>query len=166
MLKAFGVLLLWGGCALWGMRAAAVLRHRVRVLEDVGQGLELMERELALNRTALPELLEHVSHRATEQGKMLFVCCHQGIEKGKSFTESWNEALERGGLMIRDRELLAGLSSVLGRYDATGQLQALSQLRRGLDEHITLTRQQAQSLGKVYGVLGMTAGGFLSLMLM
>lgn len=165
MLKVLGVLLVWGGCALWGVRAAATVRRRVKVLEDVGQGLELMERELALNRTALPELLECVSHRATEQGRQLFLFCRTELEKGNSIVCSWGVALEQSGLVNQDRELLAGLSQVLGRYDANGQVQALSHLRRGLDGHIAYTRRQAQSLGKVYGVLGATVGGFLSLML-
>ncbi len=165
MLKVLGLVLVWGGCALWGVWAAGVLRRRVRVLEDIGRGLELMERELALSRSALPELLERVSHRATEQGKNLFIICRTELEKGNSFTCSWNAALEGSGLIGRDRELLACLSAIMGRYDASGQIQALSQLRGGLDEHTACMRQQAQDLGKVYGVLGATVGGFLSLML-
>lgn len=165
MLKVLGVLLVWGGCALWGVRAAAVLRRRVKVLEDVGQGLELMERELALNRMALPELLERVSHRGTEQGRQLFLLCRTELENGNCFAYSWSVALEQSGLIDRDKELLTSLSQVMGRYDADGQIQALSQLRRGLDGHVAHTRRQAQSLGKVYGVLGATVGGFLSLML-
>lgn len=165
MLRALGVLLVWGGCTLWGMQAAAVARRRVRVLEDIGQGLEQMERELALNRTALPELLERVSHRATQQGRQLFVLCRTELEKGNCFAHSWSAALEQSGLINRDAELLDSVSQVMGRYDANGQVQSLSRLRKGLDGHIAHTRRQAQNMGKVYGVLGAAAGGFLSLML-
>lgn len=165
MLKMLGVFLVWGGCALWGVQACAALGRRVRYLEEIGQALELMERELALNRTALPELLEQVSKTEIGRGGELFADCWTELEKGSSFTDSWQIALETSRLTRRDRQLLSGLSRVLGRYDAAGQGQALSGLCAQWDEHICLVRRQARSMGKVYGVLGITAGGFVSLLL-
>lgn len=164
MLKILGVLLVWGGCGLCGVRACAVLGRRVRGLEEIGQGLDVMERELALNATALPELLEQLSN---EDGtnKNLFSLCRAELEKGNSFSCSWTTALENSGLSRRDKQLLSGLSRLLGRYDAAGQAQALSRLHADWDEHIALVRRQAGSLRTVYGVLGMTAGGFVSLLL-
>jgi len=165
MLKVLGVLLAWSGCVLWGMRAAAVLHHRGKVLDDIGRGLELLERELALSRDAMPELLKRVSHRTTHQGNCLFYNCMAELEKGNSFTYSWNAALDKSDLTRQDRDLLAGLSHVMGRFETDGQVQALSRLRVVLDRHTALIRRQAQSMGKVYSVLGVTVGGFVSLML-
>lgn len=165
MLKVLGVLLVWSGCILWGLRAAAVLHHRGKILDDIGQGLELLERELALSRAALPELLKRVSHRTTKQGEQLFFNCLIELEKGNSFTYSWHIALENSGLTQQDRELLADLSALMGRYEADGQVQALSRLRGMLDRHTALVSKQAKSMGKVYSVLGVTVGGFISLML-
>jgi len=165
MLKILGVLLVWGGCALCGVRACIVLGRRVRVLEVIGQGLEVMERELALNATALPELLEQLEKKETGSSTRLFTLCRTELDKGNSFSDSWAAALDNSGLSLRDRQLLSGLSRLLGRYDAVGQVQALSRLHADWDEHIALMRRQAGSLRTVYGVLGITAGGFLSLLL-
>ena len=165
MLKVLGVLLVWSGCVLWGLRAAAVLHHRRKILDDISQGLELLERELTLSRAALPELLKRASHRTTKQGERLFVDCIIELEKGNSFTYSWDAALENSGLTQQDRELLDDLSALMGRYEADGQVQALSRLRGVLDRHTALISEQAKSIGKVYSVLGVTAGGFISLML-
>lgn len=165
MVKLLGVCLVWGGCILGGLSTAAALRRRVRVLEDIGQGLELLERELTLNRTALPELLERVSHRTTQQGKELFALCRTELDKGNSFSGSWALALDKARLGEEERALLACLSQVLGRYETQGQVQALLQLRRELDELTARVREQARGLGRVYGVLGVTAGGFISLAL-
>lgn len=165
MLKVLGVVLIWSGCVLWGVRAAAVLHRRGKVLDDIGRGLELLERELALSRDAMPELLERVSHRTTQQGNWLFRDCMAGLEKGNTFTNSWNAALDKSELTRQDRELLAGLSHVMGRFETDGQVQALSRLRVVLDRHTEHIRRQAQSMGKVYSVLGVTVGGFVSLML-
>lgn len=165
MLKVLGMLLVWSGCVLWGLRAAAVLHHRGKILDDIGQGLELLERELTLRRAALPELLKRASQRTTKQGRQLFFDCLIELEKGNSFTYSWHTALENSSLTQQDRELLAGLSDHMGRYEADGQVQALSRLRGVLDRHTALISKQAKSMGRVYSVLGVTAGSFISLML-
>ena len=161
-----GVLLVWGGCGLVGLRACGALRQRVRLLEGIGLALEIMERELVLNKTPLPDLLEQLSHKETGQSEGLFFRCKTELEQGKSFTQSWADALDKSELAERDRQLLGTLGVWLGRYDAKGQAEALAHLRVDWDEHIDLARRQARGLGRVYGVLGMTAGGFLSLLLL
>ncbi|MBR2935186.1 MAG: stage III sporulation protein AB [Oscillospiraceae bacterium] len=165
MLKVLGVLLVWSGCVLWGMRAAAVLYRRGKMLDDIGRGLELLERDLALSRDAMPELLKRASHRKTQQGKWLFLNCMAELEKGNSFADSWHAALDKSDLTRQDRDLLAGLSHVMGRFETDGQVQALSRLRVVLERHTEHIRRQAQSMGKVYSALGVTVGGFVSLML-
>lgn len=165
MLKLLGVLLVWGGCTLCGARACAALGRRVRTLEEIGQGLEVMEREIALNATALPELLEQMEQKESGTGGALFCRCRAELVKGNSFADSWTSALDSSCLSRRDKQLLSGLSGLLGRYDAAGQVQALSRLHADWDEHIAVMRRQAGNLGRVYGVLGMTAGGFVSLLL-
>lgn len=165
MLKILGVLLVWGGCTLCGARACAALGRRVRMLEDIGQGLDVMERELALNATATPELLEQLSKAESGQGCGVFTLCRTELDKGNSFSAAWTAALENSGLTRQDRQVLSGLARLLGRYDAKGQVQVLSRLRADWDEHIAFVRRQAGSLRTVYGVLGVTAGGFVSLLL-
>ena len=165
MLKILGVLLVWGGCVLCGARSCTALGRRVRMLEEIGQGLDVIERELALNATATPELLEQLTEAEAGSDGGLFTLCRSELEKGHSFSTSWTTALENSGLTRRDRQLLSGLARVLGRYDAKGQVQALSRLHADWDEHIAFARRQAGSLRTVYGVLGVTAGGFVSLLL-
>lgn len=166
MIKVLGAVLVWGGCALCGMRAAQQVRRRVRFLEDMGQAMELLERELSLNRAALPELLELLSNRATQQGKMVFCSCKSDIEKGNSFIYAWGKALEQAGLKEEERTLLSCLAQVLGRYDAQGQGQAMAHLRQELERRTARSREEARSLARVYSVLGVTAGGFLTLALL
>ena len=50
MIRLVGLALVWGGCALWGAKRARRVRGCVHVLEDMGWALEVLERELTLNR--------------------------------------------------------------------------------------------------------------------
>ena len=165
MMKLLGVLLVWGGCTLCGAQACVSLGRRIAVLEEIGQSLEIMERELALNATALPELLELLGRNEKDTGKRLFYLCRAELDKGNSFAESWVSALDSSRLPQREKQLLSGLSRLLGRYDAAGQVRGLSRLRADWDDHVALMRRQAGSLRRVYGVLGVAAGGFVSLLL-
>ena len=166
MKELFGIVLAWGGCAVWGMCASAGLRRRTAVLTDIGQALEGMERELVLNRTALPELLEHAARRNTREGKQLFLSCFNNIEKGISFTHAWDSALKESGVAKEEQALLGSLGQLLGHYDAMEQSRGLSCLRSELERRTNRSRQEALSLGQVYRVLGVTAGGFLVLTLL
>ena len=166
MIKVLGAVLVWGGCALCGMRAAQQVRRRVRFLEDMGQALEMLERELSLNRVAVPELLERLSDRATYQGRTVFCSCKADIEKGNSFTYAWEKALEQAGVKEEERTLLSCLAQVLGRYDAQGQERAVEHLRQELERRTAQRREESQALSRVYNVLGVTVGGFLSLSLL
>ena len=165
MLNLIGVILVWGGCALWGVHAGAALRGRVRKLERIGLGLEQIEREIEMNATELPELMERLSRQDMQRGTELFFACFSELEQGNSFAGAWGAALEKSVLSSRERQVLSGLPGVLGRYDVNGQVQALSHLRRNWDEHISLVQRRVHSLETVYGVLGVTMGGFLALML-
>lgn len=165
MIKWLGLSLTWGGCILWGLQAGAGLHRRVRVVEDVAQGLEQLCRELTLHRWALPELLEQVSrHRSTRQGRDLFQNCHAELGKGRNFTAAWTSALRKNGL--DEIERLDGLSQVLGHYAAQEQAQALEQLCDSLQTLCRQERERARERCKVYGALGVAAGGFTALMLL
>lgn len=165
MIRLLGVVLIWGGCTLLGMQGARTAQQRIRVLEDIGQALELLGQELSLNRTALPELLERLSKRNTIPGELVFRTCRQLLEEGKNFSEAWECALEKGGLNREDQELFCSLSQVLGRYDVRGQEQALSRLRQEVARRCVRKREEVSDLVRVYRVLGITAGGFLTLTL-
>jgi len=100
------------------------------------------------------------------QARELFLACRAKIKKGKNFTYSWQCALEHANLSQEDREVLGSLAQILGQYDAQEQGRGLSRLRKDLERRAARSRDEARDMGKVYCVLGLTAGGFLSLTLM
>ena len=63
MIRMLGAVCLAAGPVWLGMSAAAELAHRERALGALCAGLELMERELALRLTPLPQLMEELAHR-------------------------------------------------------------------------------------------------------
>lgn len=166
MLKLLGTVLVWGGCGLLGVHSAGQMRRRVLFFEEMGRALELLEHELLLKHTALPELLDLLCGACRGQTRELLLNCRTEIEKEKSFTRSWLYALEQSNLSEEDRELLGSLTQILGRYDAREQARGLCHLREELDHRVIRCRDEARVMGKVHCALGLTAGGFLSLSLL
>lgn len=79
----------------------------------------------------------------------------------------WQEGLTQCALRLNreDGELLEQLGPVLGRYDGDSQRQAVEGVLVGLHSQQAQAEEDRRRLGRVYGVLGITAGLFLTIML-
>ena len=85
MIRMLGAVCLAAGPVWLGMSAAAELAHRERALGALCAGLELMERELALRLTPLPQLMEELAHRTEEPARRLFSACRRALDGLTSF---------------------------------------------------------------------------------
>ena len=83
MIRMLGAVCLAAGPVWLGMSAAAELAHRERALGALCAGLELMERELALRLTPLPQLMEELAHRTEEPARRLFSACRRTDWSGR-----------------------------------------------------------------------------------
>ena len=86
----------------------------------------------------------------------------------RSMAELWREALEQVplGLDGPGRLALEELGEVLGRYDGDGQREALAHTRAELSRALEQAREAREKQGRMYQVLGITAGAFLVILLL
>ena len=166
MLKLVGGLLVVGGCCLWGFRAAADLSEQVRILEEFIHAIRVSERELALFRPALPELLLRMAQGRSGVTRAFLHECLVRMGTETDFPELWERAVDKLPLAQQEKRLLCGFGQVLGRYDDRGQVQVAQHIRQELEACAERARQNNQVRGKLYRTLGATAGGFLLLTLM
>ena len=169
MIRVLGAALLTVGCGGLGLSAVNRLDSRVRDLRELSAGLEILQRELGWRLSPLPKALEAAGEGTHERAAQFFAFCAQGIEQlaGVPFRALWNRGLEQCPLRLsrEDRALLEQLGPVLGRYDGDSQRQAVENVLTGLLRQQTQAEDDRRRLGRVYGVLGLTAGLFLTLML-
>ena len=165
MLKLIGALLLAGGAGALGCSAAAQLSRRVAVLRALLGALEGMEREIAFRLTPMPELLERAAAESPPPVCTLFARCRTLLDElgERSMAELWREALEQGR---PGRLALEELGEVLGRYDGDGQREALAHTRAELSRALEQAREAREKQGRMYQVLGITAGAFLVILLL
>lgn len=169
MLKFLGVVLTAAGCAGLGMEKAAALRRQVRALEEVIQGLTLLENELLLRCDSLPRVMEVLSQRSAGTARTLFFACAAGLERldEVAFAQTWEESVDGlEQLCPRGKELLRPLGGCLGRYESGAQCRAAEAVRGQLEELRERTWQDCCRLGRVYQAVGLAGGGFLMILLL
>lgn len=169
MIRMAGVCLLTAGCGALGLGAVGRLDNRVRDLMELSAGLDILQRELSWRLSPLPGALETAAAGTHGRAARFFAYCAQGSASldGTPFRALWAEGLARCplGLDREDRALLEQLGPVLGRYDGDSQRQALEGVLAGLARRQELAAEDRRRLGRVYGVLGVTAGLFLTILL-
>ena len=169
MIRFVGAVLVAFGAAWLGLSAASELEKRVRRLEALSAGLELLERELWERGSPLPQVLEKLAQRTQEPARTLFARCAQACGRldREPFPEAWRRLMgELEGLTREGRFALLPLGEVLGRYEAQGQREAIAQARSGLERERERAQGEKLRMGRVYQALGLSGGAFLVILLL
>lgn len=92
MWKLVGAVLVAAGSGWLGLSAAAGLTRRLRAVQSMIVGLELMERELWERGAALPELMVALAQRCSQPAAGFFQRCAEGCARLDQvpFGESWH----------------------------------------------------------------------------
>ena len=169
MIRFLGAAMLIAGCGGLGLSAVSRLDGRVRDLRELSAGLEILQRELGWRLAPLPNALEAAAGGPHGRAAGFFGFCAQKSRQlaGESLRTLWNKGLEQRPLWLsrEDRALLEQLGPVLGRYDGDSQRQALENVLADLSRQRVQAEDDRRRLGRVYGVLGLTAGLFLTLVM-
>lgn len=168
MVRVMGAVMVAAGGAWLGFQAAEGLRRQVRELRRMSAGLAVLEGELELNAPPLSQLLERGAKRSAGSARELFRTCAQGMERLEGdFSSLWRSQVEaHWELGAEGREALAALGNVLGRYEVPRQRQALSAVRRQLEELAGRLEQDSRGRSRVYEALGISGGAFLIILLL
>ena len=169
MMRLMGAVLVAFGAAWLGLTAAAELGRKVRRLEQLSIGLELLERGLWERGSPLPQVLEELSLRTGEPASTLFAQCAAACGRldWEPFPAAWRRLVtELEGLAPEGRAALLPLGEVLGRYEAQGQREAIAQARSALDRERERAEGEKLRMGRVYQALGLSGGAFLVILLL
>lgn len=167
--RLMGVALLLGGGLWLGLGAAGELRQRVCALDAWIASLASMENELAFRLPDLPDLLNTLAHRVEHPAREVFeAVCARLEELGLvPFDGLWQEALSvhPGGLSRGDVEVLSRLGNVLGRYGWEDQRRVIGLARKELETRRGEAQRELKQKGRARVALGLTVGGFLTILL-
>lgn len=169
MIRLVGAVLLTVGSATLGFGAVNHLEGRVHDLRELMAGVETLQRELGWRLAPLPEALSRAAKGTNGRPSQFFKLCAQSAAhlNGRTFQQIWQEGVEASQMRLEreDLEVLEQLGLVLGRYDGDSQQRALEVTGTRLEQQRTNAAEQRARLGRVYSMLGITAGLFLVILL-
>ncbi len=160
MLKWAGALLLAGGCTAAGMQAAARLTRRLTVIESWQTAVSQMAAELRCRNSALPDLVAQLARGGPLPLKSQFEVLAAKLKApgDRRYAEVWRVwamALPLGG---EEREVVASVGEVLGRYELDSQLSALEGVSARLAQCQQRARGRRERLAKLYAMSGALGG--------
>lgn len=167
MIQLWGAIFVIGGCTYLGLTKAQDLRQKVMVTQDFIQALSYMKREITQNHRMLPEIIKKLAEKKDNFVGEYFRILQNQWEEGNSFATKWEYSIQVDSFLPHVLgDLLEPLGCVLGQYDSFGQGEAISRLIEELIQLKEEQQQESQRLGKVYGVMGVTFGLFLVILLL
>lgn len=168
--RLLGAILLAAGGLGMGLSAAREISRRLETLESWIHALALMEGELSFSLPDLPRLLEDLSRRCPGPAGRALATVLAGLDGlgERSFSQIWNQSLggTAGSLGEEDLELLYRLGGLLGYGGGEERRRAAERTRRLLEKRATELRGSRERKGRTYGVLGLSLGCLLAILLL
>lgn len=165
MLKALGALAVFLGLSWCGFQGAGWYRRRLNCLEAWHRGVLEGERMLCDLGETTPAFLERLGREPPL--RQMARSCLVRLDRQEGLESAWTGALEDAGMPLKEEErhALAALGAVIGRYDVSQQRPALEAARSRLEEQMVRAEEEKGRLGRMWSVLGVSAGVLAVVML-
>ena len=167
-MKLMGCIFIAAAAAFLGFRAAERLKAQVRALDELSDGLMLLEQELELHAPELELLMRGLSGRTRGTAQNLFGAFADGLsEREVAASVKWEQCVCQLEYLIPEgKSCLCGLGDILGRYDSREQRECVSAVRRRLEHIREMEGSVCQSRCRTCQTVGLSGGAFLIVLLL
>lgn len=154
-----------------GVMKAEELNKRVQCLLELKRLMILLQGEFRVHRGTLSEAFVYTAGRVEEPFSGFLKETAKGLDDRSfgSFSDVWEKVTEqlvaRGKFFKNDQYLLDQLGRGLGYLDLTMQMENINLAICQTEEAIKSAKEEKNSKGKLYRTMGVTAGAFLSLLI-
>lgn len=168
-IKWLGVIFVVGSCAGVGFSAALSYEKQERILYQLLHILNYMACELQYRLLPLPELCKQASRECGGTVRRVLIALAEELERQMEpdVPSCMQTALQKEPLPSRRiRRLFLMLGRSMGRFDLTGQLRGLEEVRMACERELKPLAQQKQNAVRSYRTLGICAGAALAILLL
>lgn len=170
MLKIVGICLVMAGCIGIGWYLSGKALRRIHLLEEWESLLQLLYGEVDYAGHDLPELIHHMIDQScyTKNFWMRIDRRIRQPDAGRMGGIWQSELRNNDWRVLQEPELriLAELGETVGQTDRQTQLHAIRLYQQRLSEVLKRGKDAYQGQARVYHVAGITAGGFLVILLL
>ncbi len=170
MIKLLGVFLVTGGCSMCGWYFSGMFLGRIHLLEEWQQLIQYLYGEIEYSASDMEEILQLMVLRST-YSKAFWENMVQEIKqhRGILFSDIWKENLPDielwESLKRNEREIIIELGRNVGNLDRETQLHTLDIFQKRISDSLLKARDEYRTQEKLCHVIGITAGIFISILL-
>lgn len=142
-----------------GILIAKKYTNRVKELKQMKIALNIFATKVKFTYEPIPKIFQEISNKVEGITSQIFRIAAEKMQE-KEAGAAWIEALEVKANMINkeDKEILKGLSNLLGKVDMEGQVSEIELVDTFLNTQIEKAEQESKKNEKLYKTLGVTAG--------
>ena len=169
-MKIILTMLIIMGCAMSGHYFARKYLIRIYILEELEQAIRFMYGEIEYSADDISEVFgQLLPHSSYLKGFWEMVRGRLLESRGQDLCSIWKEAMESEGVfaLLADEDILLieGLGKNIGSLDRQSQLGVLKLFEKRLGSIIEEAKGAYKGQAKVCHVVGVTAGIFISVLL-
>lgn len=167
--RLFGAGLIFTALAFGALIYLKARRQRIELLSLLSAALDTAAGELSLRSLPLTRLFELLAKRSDGMAAEFFKALCTGMDRlsEEDFFTLWTNAAEEHltALNTAEREEIARLGAVLGRYELPRQLEAIRGCRTAVDNALLQARQDYPTRRRLALGLSASAGALLIIIL-
>ena len=170
MLKIAGVLLILTGCTGVGLYTAMRYLIRIHLLEEIEQAMQFIYSEIEYAACDMVEIMHMLAARSNAC-RMFWCRMEEALLscEGKLFYQNWKEHITgiEGYSCLKTEELLLlqELGKNLGNMNRDAQLHTIRLFLERLHAILLQAKGEYREKRKIRGIVGITAGIFISVLL-
>lgn len=170
-LKVLGAILTITSCTALGFYFSSELNTRLRQLRDWKKYIMILRGDIQYGGTPLPEAIGSLARRSPGVFRMFLEKVSEELFKGSggTFSEIWRQCvnlyLKNTSLTETDKEGIIRLGDNLGYLDREMQVNTIDLYLTQLQEEIKEQSIVAKERSKLYNILGIMAGLFITIVM-
>lgn len=171
LLKILGAILTISSCSALGFYFSNELNVRVKQLRELKKYVMILRGDIRYGGTPLPEAIGNLARRSPGVYKKFLSQVSEllMVSGGGTFSEIWSKCvwkdLKNSSLTESDKENLIRFGDTLGYLDREMQISTIDLYLNQLQEEISEQAIVAKERTKLYNVLGIMAGIFITIVM-
>lgn len=170
-MKILGIVFVLLGCTMIGFRFSFMLNERINQLKTLRKLIVMLRGEINYNHSTLVEALEIISKRTSKPFSDFTFEISQQLKKmtGQSVDKLWETMTDKhlAGTSLTKKDLMSlkSLGENMGYLDKEMQLASIDLYNTQMEENIEEAMQKCNANGKLYKMLGVMAGIFITIII-
>lgn len=153
-IKYLSLFLIFGTTSFMGILIGKKYSNRVKELQEMKSALEMFKAKIKFTYEPIPEIFKEISNKFNERVGQIFKKASNKMEY-MSADNAWCESIgeSNNNMNKEDKEILKGLSKLLGKTDINGQINEIELVSNFLNTQIEIAQKEKEKNEKMYKTL-------------